>query len=138
MGAKGFLVGQVPATHLEQRFLAGKGISLPQAPHLAQAKVPGRSLLALKRLPPQAVSSTSCSSRPSAGGRAPRQRVHVLLPAAPERPAARPAHPDWFFKYADAHGFTPIYSEAPFSVAALGVRPSLQPYFVQTGLEFSA
>jgi len=42
------------------------------------------------------------------------------------------------FKYADAHGFTPIYSEAPFSVTAQGVRPSLQPYFVQTGLEFSA
>jgi len=36
------------------------------------------------------------------------------------------------------HGFTPIHSEAPFSVTAQGVRPSLQPYFVQTGLEFSA
>jgi hypothetical protein len=37
MGIKGFLVGQVPATHtdLGQRFLAGKGISLPQASHLA-------------------------------------------------------------------------------------------------------
>ena len=46
--------------------------------------------------------------------------------------------PDWFFKYADAHGLTPIYSEAPFSVTAQGLRPSLQPYFVQTGLEFSA
>src|SRR5271157_1514614 len=47
-GHQGLMVGQVPATHalLGQRFLAGKGISLPQAPHLAQAKVPGRSLLA--------------------------------------------------------------------------------------------
>src|SRR5271157_1629874 len=47
-GHQGLLVGQVPATHthLGQRFLAGKVISLPQAPHLAQAKVPGRSLLA--------------------------------------------------------------------------------------------
>jgi len=31
--------------------------------------------------------------------------------------------------------FTP---KPPFSVTAKGVRPSLQPYFVQMGLEFSA
>ncbi len=46
MGIRGFLGGQVPATHthLGQGFPAGNGISLLQAPHLAQAKVPGRSL----------------------------------------------------------------------------------------------
>jgi hypothetical protein len=43
---KGGLAGQVPATHpqLGQSVLIGKGISLPQAPHLAQAKLPGQSL----------------------------------------------------------------------------------------------
>src|SRR5208337_2384626 len=32
------------ANNLGQRFLAGKRIPLPEAPHLAQAKVPGQSL----------------------------------------------------------------------------------------------
>ena len=38
---------QVPATHphLGQMFIAGKGMSLPQAPYLGLAKVPGQSLL---------------------------------------------------------------------------------------------
>ncbi len=51
MEIEGF--GQVPATHphLGQRFIAGKGMSLPQAPYLALAKVPGRSLLIERRNP---------------------------------------------------------------------------------------
>src|SRR5208337_195259 len=53
------LGGHVLATHphLGQRFLAGKGIPLPQAPHLAQAKVLGRSLLISNR------ASRSCAFR---------------------------------------------------------------------------
>src|SRR5208337_2664624 len=46
--------------------------------------------------------------------------------------------PDWFFKNADAHGFPAIKDDSPFTVTVQGVRPSLQPYFVQTVFEFSA
>lgn len=53
-------------------------------------------------------------------------------------PAIDQRTPDWFFKNADAHGFTPIKDESPFTVTAQGVRPSLQPYSVQAVLEFSA
>lgn len=51
-------------------------------------------------------------------------------------PALDQRTPDWFFKNADAHGFTPIKDESRFTVTAQGVRPSLQPYFVQAVLVF--
>ena len=60
MEIEGF--GQVPATHphLGQRFIAGKELSLPQAPYLGLAKVPGPSLLIGAETGTQLESITSC------------------------------------------------------------------------------
>jgi hypothetical protein len=56
-------------------------------------------------------------------------------------PAPADRTPDWFFKSGSPHGFAPVSGGAVgpdgrFVVAAPGVQPSLQPYFVQTILEF--
>ena len=53
------MAGQVQATQpqLGQRILTGKGIRLPQTPHLAQAKVPDQSF-SLPELPISLLFST--------------------------------------------------------------------------------
>lgn len=52
-------------------------------------------------------------------------------------PAAADRTPDWFFKSGAPSGFTPVAADTvDFEVTVAGVKPSLQPYFVQTVLEF--
>lgn len=55
-------------------------------------------------------------------------------------PAPADRTPDWFFKSKSPSGSVHVGAadaDGAFSITVAGVKPSLQPYFVQTVLEFS-
>jgi hypothetical protein len=55
-------------------------------------------------------------------------------------PAPADRTPDWFFKSGAPSGSIHVGAadqDGAFTIAVSGVKPSLQPYFVQTVLEFS-
>ena len=56
-------------------------------------------------------------------------------------PAPADRTPDWFFKSGAPHGFAPLNAGTvgegdTFTVTVPGVKPSLQPYFVQVVIEY--
>jgi len=81
-------VGQVQATQPQFgqriRILTGKGVFLPQTPHLAQAKTPGRSS-SLPELPFSLLFSTA---RPSRSGE--KLVLYKLVRAVVSRPLPKP------------------------------------------------